>query len=81
MQRVSAGDDLARKETAAMKSLLGKIVRFAASEGGPTAVEYAVLLMVVFLACLSMITLLGQSTATSFQDSSSHLHQSLQGGP
>jgi pilus assembly protein Flp/PilA len=64
-----------------MKSLVGKIVRFAAADEGPTAVEYAVLLMSVFLACLTMITVLGQSTTTSFQDSSSQLQSALHDGP
>ncbi len=46
-----------------MKDLLAKIRRFVASEAGPTAVEYAALFFLVFLAMLTIITAIGQATA------------------
>jgi Flp pilus assembly pilin Flp len=46
-----------------MKSLVEKIVRFLAAEEGPTAVAYATLILLVFLAFLTAVTLFGQSAA------------------
>jgi len=57
------------------------MIRFAAAEEGPTAVEYAALLLLVMLACLTAITAVGRSTATSFQDSSSRIESVEQGHP
>jgi len=60
-----------------MKPLLNKVIRFLADDTGPTAVEYAAMLMLVFLACLSAITVLGQSTVSSFEDSSNSIEQAI----
>jgi pilus assembly protein Flp/PilA len=48
-----------------MKSFLAKALRFLVSEQGPTAVEYAAMLMLVFLVCLSAVIYFGQQTQTS----------------
>ena len=47
--------------------------QFVADEGGPTAVEYAVMLMLVFLAVISVIQVLGQVTTSSFQNSAEQI--------
>jgi len=60
-----------------MKPLLNKVIRFLADDGGPTAVEYAAVLMLIFLTCLSAITVLGQSAASSFQESSNSIEQAF----
>ena len=52
-----------------MKFFLAKITRFLAAEDGPTAVEYAAMLLLIILACLSVITVIGETTATNFDDS------------
>jgi pilus assembly protein Flp/PilA len=52
-----------------MKSLLQLIVRFLRAEEGPTAIEYALLVSLILLACFSAIILLGQSTGGSFDRS------------
>jgi pilus assembly protein Flp/PilA len=52
-----------------MRGITTKIVRFLLAEDGPTAVEYAVLVLLVVLACLTAITIFGQSTANNFQGS------------
>jgi len=49
-----------------MNALLKKSVRLLLDEEGPTTVEYAMLLLFVFLAVLTTITVLGQTTASSF---------------
>ena len=56
-----------------MNSFFRRVVRFLSDESGPTAVEYAMLLMLIFLACLSAIILIGQFTAGSFQNSSNSI--------
>ena len=52
-----------------MKSFLARITRFLTAKDGPTAVEYSVMLMLIVLVCLSVITVIGQSTADKFEQS------------
>ncbi|MEO2050034.1 MAG: Flp family type IVb pilin [Pirellulales bacterium] len=49
------------------------IINFLISEDGPTAVEYAVMLAMIVMACIASIRLLGTGTATSFNNSSSQI--------
>jgi pilus assembly protein Flp/PilA len=65
------------KLAGAMKSLLGKILRFLKTADGPTAVEYGVILALIFLVCISAVVMLGQSTNSSFQHSSDQIHSSF----
>jgi pilus assembly protein Flp/PilA len=60
-----------------MKSLIGKIVRFLKTADGPTAVEYGVILALIFLVCISAVVILGQSTKSSFQHSSDQIRSSF----
>ena len=46
--------------------LLKKLHRFLASEDGPTAVEYAVMLALIIVVCLVAIQSLGTNTSTTF---------------
>ncbi|MFC1758946.1 Flp family type IVb pilin [Planctomycetota bacterium] len=50
-----------------MKSLVKKVVRFLVSEDGPTAVEYAVMLALIVIVCLTAITAIGNNANTTFQ--------------
>ncbi len=50
-----------------MKNFGKKIQRFLASEDGPTAVEYAVMLALIVIVCLATITTVGQNANTQFQ--------------
>lgn len=50
-----------------MKSLAEKVHRFLVSEDGPTAVEYAVMLALIVIVCLSAISAIGTATSTTFQ--------------
>lgn len=61
-----------------MNHLSKKLIRFLLDEEGPTAVEYAMLLMLVFLACLTAITAIGQATAGSFDGSSNSINEAIQ---
>jgi pilus assembly protein Flp/PilA len=49
-----------------MKSLAQKVRRLFVSEDGPTAVEYALMLALIILVCLTAITSVGTSTQATF---------------
>jgi pilus assembly protein Flp/PilA len=50
-----------------MKSLASKVQRFLVSEDGPTAVEYAVMLALIVIVCLTAIRNIGTNANTTFQ--------------
>lgn len=56
-----------------MKSVIQKMQRFLASEDGPTAVEYAVMLALIVIVCLGAISAVGTATSTTFMKASSSL--------
>ena len=47
-------------------SFASKIRRFLASEDGPTAVEYAVMLALIVIVCLTAIQTIGTNANTTF---------------
>ena len=49
-----------------MKSFTKKMQRFLKSEDGPTAVEYAVMLALIVIVCLTAISSLGTNAKTTF---------------
>jgi pilus assembly protein Flp/PilA len=57
----------------AMKSLAKKVQRFLVSEDGPTAVEYAVMLALIIIVCLTAIRSIGQQAANTFNNVSNEL--------
>jgi pilus assembly protein Flp/PilA len=69
---VEAGGSAAVGETG-MKNLALKLRRFMVSEDGPTAVEYAVMLALIVIVCLSAITTLGTNAKTTFTNIGSSL--------
>jgi pilus assembly protein Flp/PilA len=50
-----------------MKSLNLKMKRFLVSEDGPTAVEYAVMLALIVVVCLTAIRAVGTNANATFQ--------------
>jgi pilus assembly protein Flp/PilA len=50
-----------------MKSLAVKVQRFLKSEDGPTAVEYAVMLALIVIVCLTAIQSIGTNANTTFE--------------
>jgi len=50
-----------------MKTLAKKVQRFLVSEDGPTAVEYAVMLALIIIVCLTAIQAIGTSASDTFQ--------------
>jgi Flp pilus assembly pilin Flp len=60
-----------------MKDLCKKVVRFLLDEQGPTTVEYAMVLLLIFLAFLTAAVVLGQATATSYTESSHSVSEAI----
>jgi len=51
-----------------MKNFTGKLQRFLVSEDGPTAVEYAVMLALIVIVCLTAIRSIGTKANTTFEN-------------
>jgi pilus assembly protein Flp/PilA len=60
-----------------MNDLWNKTVRFLRDDDGPTTVEYAMMIMLVFLAILTAITALGEATAESFENSTNSIEDAV----
>ncbi len=56
-----------------MKSLALKVQRFLVSEDGPTAVEYAVMLALIVIVCLTGITAIGTKASSTFANVASSM--------
>lgn len=51
-----------------MRKFMEKFVVFIKEEDGPTAVEYAVMLALIVVVCLTTIGLVGDAANTKFQE-------------
>jgi pilus assembly protein Flp/PilA len=51
-----------------MKKWLAKAYEFLRSEDGPTAVEYAVMLALIIVVCITAITALGTNASSTFSN-------------
>jgi pilus assembly protein Flp/PilA len=49
-----------------MQGMFSRVQRFLISEDGPTAVEYAVMLALIIVACITVIGTLKDSLVTTF---------------
>ena len=49
-----------------MQRFASRVERFLVSEDGPTAVEYAVMLALILVACITIVTTLGTSVSGTF---------------
>jgi pilus assembly protein Flp/PilA len=56
-----------------MQGMISRVQRFLVSEDGPTAVEYAVMLALILVACISIVTTLGKSVSSTFASVNSTL--------
>ena len=56
-----------------MKNLVLKAKRFLAAEDGPTAVEYAVMLALIVIVCLTAIRSIGTNANTTFESIATEL--------
>ena len=59
--------DSCKKERILMRSLGKSVKRFLVSEDGPTAVEYAVMLALIVVVCLSAVGTVGSNANTKFE--------------
>jgi pilus assembly protein Flp/PilA len=59
-----------------MNSLAKKMHRFLVSEDGPTAVEYAVMVALIIVVCLTAIASLGNATKATFTNVAASLPSS-----
>jgi len=48
-----------------MRTAWNRVKRFLVSDRGPTAIQYAFLLLLAILTCLTIITAIGQRTAVN----------------
>ena len=51
-----------------MKKFVKKVQHFLVSEDGPTAVEYAVMLALIVIVCLTAISAVGTNASSAFND-------------
>jgi len=49
-----------------MKTLTNAVAKFIKSEDGPTAVEYAVMLALIIVVCITAVTTLGSNANKTF---------------
>ena len=49
-----------------MHTMIPRLREFLASEDGPTAVEYAVMLALILVACITIVTNLGSTVSGTF---------------
>ncbi len=56
-----------------MKNLAMKLKRFLKSEDGPTAVEYAVMLSLIVVVCLTAVTSIGKNASSTFTNVANQL--------
>ncbi len=59
-----------------MKNFAMKLKRFLKSEDGPTAVEYAVMLSLIIVVCLTAVSGIGKNASTTFSNVSAQLGSS-----
>jgi len=59
-----------------MKNFAKKVQRFLVSEDGPTAVEYAVMLALIVIVCLTAVTNIGTNASATFQNVADQLNGS-----
>jgi pilus assembly protein Flp/PilA len=55
-----------RFEENPMHAFAARVTRFLTSEDGPTAVEYAVMLALIIVACITIVTSLGSNVSSTF---------------
>jgi pilus assembly protein Flp/PilA len=56
-----------------MKNLMNSVVNFLQREDGPTAVEYAVMLALIIVVCITAITAVGTNANKTFTNVANNL--------
>jgi len=65
-QSVQAPEAELPSEGNEMSKFVNSVKKFLASEDGPTAVEYAVMMALIIVVCISTITAIGNNADTKF---------------
>ncbi len=60
-------------------SVTRKFLNFINDDSGPTAVEYAIMIGLILLVCITAIAIMGQSTSDSWSDTSDKVDQYMNG--
>ena len=60
-----------------MKNLAKKVQHFLVSEDGPTAVEYAVMLALIVIVCLTAISAIGENANTAFDKMATEINANV----
>ena len=60
-----------------MKSFAKKVQHFLVSEDGPTAVEYAVMLALIVIVCLTAITAIGTNANSAFDEIATEINKNV----
>ena len=60
-----------------IKAVVARVRQFLAEDDGPTAVEYAVMLMLILLVVITTVQLVGRVAGAMLSDSSIKLDQAL----
>ena len=60
-----------------MTTLAKKVQRFLKSEDGPTAVEYAVMLLLILLVCIGSVAAFGSTTNAKFGQNSETINNAI----
>jgi len=66
LDRLCVGEASTLERGTTMKSIAKSVKRFLVSEDGPTAVEYAVMLALIVIVCLTAIQAIGTNANTTF---------------
>jgi pilus assembly protein Flp/PilA len=59
------------REVSTMQAFSTKVRKFLTSEDGPTAVEYAVMLALIVVVCITVVTQLGGTVSNTFSSANS----------
>lgn len=62
-----------------MSAMAQRVRRFLVAEDGPTAVEYAVMLALIVIVCLTAIQSIGQNASSAFEDIADDLNNARTG--
>jgi pilus assembly protein Flp/PilA len=62
-----------------MNAFASRLFRFAYDEDGPTAVEYAVMLALILVACITVVSNVGTSASKTFSSVNSSMSTSSMG--
>ena len=76
-EAAATSQDIYGTSSSLFMTTMARIWHFVKDEDGPTAVEYAVILMLIVVVCMTTIQLIGAALDSSFQNSSDKIEQAI----